>query len=83
MQLAAKAWSWRWQVRHEFDRKITEPARWWIINHLPRRVVLWSLYRAGVECCGGPNHPTEVVPEVPFTVVLNRWNIHSSKGATR
>ena len=61
-------------ARHDLDRKIGEPLRWWLVRLLPRPVVKWALLRAGVECCGGPVHPHEVVPSVPFTTVLERWS---------
>lgn len=66
-------------ARHDLDRKVGEPLRWWLVNRLPRCVVTWALLRAGVECTGHSGRPDEEVPAVPFTTVLQRW----SEGADR
>ena len=39
---------------------------------LPARLRYWALIHEGARHCGGPAHPTEEVPAVPFTVVLER-----------
>lgn len=43
-----------------------------VADLLPGRVVYWVLIKVGIEHCGGPNHPTEIVPQVPYTTVLQR-----------
>lgn len=43
-----------------------------IANHLPLKVCYWVLIRMGVRFVGGPQHPEEEVPAVPFLEVLNR-----------
>jgi hypothetical protein len=45
---------------------------WWIARHLPRWLRYWVVMDAGINHCGGPNHPDEIVPEVPFVTVMNR-----------
>lgn len=44
-----------------------------IANLLPRRLCYWVLIRVGIETLGGPEHPDEVVPDVPFVTALSRW----------
>lgn len=55
--------------RHDVDRKVMVPLRWWFVCRLPRCVVKWALVRAGTDCIGRD----EEVPGVPFVTVLQRW----------
>lgn len=58
--------------------------RWWLCRQrdnlahiaailLPKRIVYWSLIRAGVTTMGD-----DVIPEVPFMTVLKRWGQHAN-----
>lgn len=44
----------------------------WIAYHLPKRVCYWVLIRVGAG--SGTILSNEIVPEVPFTVVLERYS---------
>lgn len=39
---------------------------------LSPRELYWAVQRVGIQFCGGPNFPDEVVPAVPYTKVLQR-----------
>lgn len=40
---------------------------------VPDRIAYWRLIQIGAEHCGGPNHPQEETPAVPFVTVLTRY----------
>jgi hypothetical protein len=60
-------------AKHDLNRKIVEPFELWLIHRMPRSFVMWAMVRAGIECAGNRNHSGEVVTDVPFVTVLERW----------
>lgn len=51
----------------------TEEWGWSTAAHfLPDRLKYWVLIDVGARYLGGPDHPDEEIPAVPFTVVLQR-----------
>ena len=44
----------------------------WVGRSVPDRVAYWVFVAQGAKHCGGPDHPEEVVPDVPFMTVHGR-----------
>lgn len=63
-----KYWMQHWAYHH---LGIQHP--WdFVAKHMPQSLRYWVLIREGSKHIGGSAHPHEVIPEVPFTVVLER-----------
>ncbi len=44
----------------------------WIMNYFPKKVVYWSLIRAGVYATTG-EHSGQIVPDLTYFETLKRW----------
>lgn len=64
---AMRGYSLRERLRRTREWAALEAA-----HRVPRRFAYWVFIAHGARHCGGSQHPNEVVPEVPFTVVLER-----------
>ena len=63
--------NWRslsWRVRWWHGYVVDQWVRPWLVRHLPRWIVYEALLAGGVRHIGS----SEIVPEVPFTTVLER-----------
>lgn len=64
-------------ARHDLDRLVVTPLRWFVLRRLPRALVYWVTIHAVARAVRGD----ELVPAVPAMEVVSRWGTGAERRA--